>query len=279
MPLSLYRAELGGIVFGDTGPNGEQWIVTNLEGWHSQASTGEVTPREARNGGWRNRATFAPKGLTLDGAIYTPNGNVGDLMDLLVGAIPLDDPQPLTVYGVTSDDRFISVRQEGSYATQIVTPYEALFSIGLVAPDPLKYSATEHALETGLPVSSGGLTVPHVVPFTVDSVSISGTMEVFNAGNATTAPRLIIYGPVDTPRVTNVTTGETLTVALVLEAGEYLDIDLEAHTAMLGGTSSRRGFISGSWWKLVKGNNTLSFNASVYHADAALQVIWRDAWK
>lgn len=278
--ISLYRAELGGIVFGgDPGPGGELWIVSNLEGWHSTASTGEVTPRTGRHGGWRNRARYAPKGMTLHGSVLTPNGDAGALMDQLVAAIPLDVPEPLIVYGVTADDRRILVRQEGTPATQIVSPYEAVFSIGLVAPDPLKYSAIEHALETGLPVSTGGLTVPHTVPFSVDSVSISGTVEVFNAGNAATAPRLIVYGPVDTPRITNVTTGQALVANLVLAAGEYLDIDLEAHSAMIGGTASRRGFISGQWWELAPGNNTIAFNAPVYQADAAVQIIWRDAWK
>jgi hypothetical protein len=279
--LSKYRVGLGGLLLGERDDDtGASWVVQDLEGWLNTTSTGTTTQRSSARGGWRNRAYLAAKGYTLVGSVYTDKGDVPDLLDELLAAIPLDVPEALTVYGVhANQDRLTYVRQEGEAATNIISPYEADFSIGLVAPDPLKYSSDEHVESTGLPVSTGGLAVPFSVPFSIDSLVISGVMSVGNVGNFPTAPRLIIYGPVEEPRVTHLESSKTIQVNMDLGVGEWLDIDLDRHTAYLNGTASRRGYISGQWWTLAKGNNTIAFNSPNYTADALAQVVWRDAWK
>ncbi|WBQ03791.1 phage distal tail protein [Kribbella sp. CA-293567] len=277
--LSTYRASLGGVNFGQDDDKGSLWILYGIDGWHSLASTGEVTPRTARNGGWRNRAHYAPKGLTLRGSVITTLPNVGDVIDQLAAAIPLDVPEPLTVYGVNADDRLMFVRQEGTPDVSIVSPYEALYSIGLVAPDPLKYGAIEKVASTNLPSSTGGLTAPFTVPLSVDSVTISGTATGENNGNLPSPPRVIVYGPVTDARLTNVATGETLLINLTIEEGEYVDLDFATHTAYLNGTASRRGYISGAWFTLQPGVTEIAFNSPTYSATASAQIVWRDAWK
>lgn len=278
--LATYRVSLGGIGFGEQDADGTLWVVSGLAGWHASGSSGQVTQRTGRHGAWRDRARYAARGLTLTGSIITPEpGMIGEAVDRLAAAIPLDVPQDLTVLGVTGDDRLVRVRQEGAPDIQIVSPFLAVFSIGLVAADPLKYSALEHIAATALPSSTGGLVVPHVVPFSVDAVSVSGVATVENRGNIGTCPRLIVYGPVTSPRITNQTTGEVLLIRLTVDDGRYLDLDLAEHTAYLDGTASRRGFVSGDWFELVPGLNSVAFNAPTYSADASLQIVWRDAWK
>lgn len=277
--LSTYRASLGGVNFGQDDDKGSLWILYGIDGWLSLASTGEVTPRTARNGGWRNRALYAPKGLTLRGSVVTTLPNVGDEIDRLAAAIPLDVPEPLTVYGVNADDRLMFVRQEGTPDVSIVSPYEATYSIGLVAPDPLKYGAIEKVASTNLPSSTGGLTVPFTVPLSVDSVTVSGSATVENNGNLPSPPRVIVYGPVTDARLTNIATGETLFVNLTIEEGEYVDLDFATHTAYLNGTASRRGYISGTWFTLQPGVTEIAFNSPTYSATASAQIVWRDAWK
>lgn len=277
---SRYRAALGSIPLGETDADGNDWILYDIEGWLAPASSsGTVTPRTARNGGWRSKAFYAPKGLTLRGTVVSAAPNVGDIVDRLVDAIPLDIPQALTVFGVNYEDRLTFVRQEGEPDIAIVSPYEASFSIGLVAPDPLKYGSIEQVAATNLPSSVGGLTVPFSVPFSINSVTVSGSAQVDNSGNAVTYPRVIIYGPVDDARLTNVATGETLFTNLDIAAGEYLDLDFANHTAYLNGTASRRGNVSGTWFSLAPGTNFIAFNSPTYSAAASAQIIWRDAWK
>nr|WP_238355934.1 phage tail domain-containing protein [Kribbella sandramycini] len=186
----------------------------------------------------------------------------------------------MTVYGVHSgDDRITYVRQEGDADPKIVTPELATFSIGLVAPDPLTYSATQHVESAGLPVTTGGLSVPFTVPFSVNAVTVSGVVAVDNVGKAAVAPRVIFYGPVERPKITHLGTGESLQLNMDLASGEWLDLDLDRHTAMLNGVSSRRGYVSGQWFELAPGNNLLAFNSPTYSAGAEAQIVWRDAWK
>lgn len=281
MILSKYRARLGDITFGESDPEtGENWIVYDLEGWQNTGTTGQTTQRSAANGGWRNRAYRPSKGYTLTGSVFTDQPNAPDALDRLLDNIPLDQLAPLAVYGVhASGDRQVFVRQEGDVSTKIISDYEASFSIGLVAPDPLKYGTEQHVTATNLPSTTGGLTVPFKVPFAINSVTVSGVAQPFNAGNEPVSPRAIIYGPVANPRLTNQLTGEVLQVNLTLATGEYLDLDFARHTAHLNGTASRRGYVSGPWFSLTPGLNLIDFNSSVYSATASVQVIWFDGWK
>lgn len=155
-----YRASLGSVSFGETDADGNFWNLEEIEGWLSPGSSGQVTQRTARDGGWRSKAYRTPRGLTLRGQIFTVRDNVGDVVDRLLDCIPLDTPGALTVYGVTGDDRLMYVRQEGDPDIAIQTPNMASFSIGLVAPDGMKYGAVQRVSSTNLPSSIGGLTVP-----------------------------------------------------------------------------------------------------------------------
>lgn len=282
MILSKYRIRLGDILFGyrddDTG---ESWVVSNLEGWQNTSTTGSTTQRTARKGAWRNRAQRAAKGYTLNGTVYTREPNVADALDRLLDAVPLDVPEAMVVEGVHADgDRQVFVRQEGDLVTQIISDYEATYSIGLVAPDPTKYGTTQHVTATSLPSSTGGLAVPHTVPFSIDAVTISGIARAVNIGNEPVSPRIIVYGPVSNPRLTRVDTGETLILRLDIADGDWIDLDFERHTAHLNGTASRRGYVSGTWFELAaKGATDIAFNASVYSSTASAQLVWYDGWK
>lgn len=276
---SRYRASLGSASFGETDADGNLWNLEDVEGWFSPGSSGQVTQRTARDGGWRSRAYRTPRGLTLKGQIFTERDNVGDVVDRLLDAIPLDVPDALTVYGVTGDDRLMYVRQEGDPDITLVTPNMAAFSIGLVAPDGMKYGALLRSASTNLPSSLGGLAVPLTVPFTINSVTVSGFATVENQGTAAAFPRVLIYGPVSDARITLIETGESMMVNLDLADGEYIDLDFANHTAYLNGNASRRGYVSGSWFSLPPGLSSVAFNSPTYSTTASAQIIWRDAWK
>ena len=277
--MQSYRASLGSVALGEMDAEGNLWVLSSIEGWLSPGSSGQVTQRTRRHGGWRSKAYYTPRGLTVHGSLITDRPNVGDVLDRLLDAIPLDVPAPLTVYGVNGDDRLMYVRQEGEPDVSIVSPYEATYSIGLVAPDGVKFGAIEKVASTNLPSSIGGLTVPLTVPFSVESVTVSGSAVVENSGTSPTYPRVLVYGPVTDARLTSVETGETLHVNLTLAAGEYMDLDFANHTAYLNGNASRRGYISGTWFALPPGVTSVAFNSPTYSDSASAQVVWRDAWK
>jgi hypothetical protein len=276
---SRYRASLGSEIYGESDALGNLWILSEIEGWFSPGSSGQVTQRSARDGAWRSKAYRTARGLTMRGAVISVRDNVGDVLDRVLDSIPLDAPAPLTVYGVNGDDRVMYVRQEGEPDIRILSEYEATFSIGLVSPDGMKYGANEKVASTNLPTSLGGLTVPLTVPFSVNAVTVSGRATCENFGTSPAFPRVLVYGPVTDARLTNVETGEQLIVGMTLEDGEYMDLDFAAHTAYLNGNASRRGYISGTWFSLRPGVTQVAFNSPTYSDSASAQIVWRDTWK
>lgn len=152
-----------------------------------------------------------------------------------------------------------------------------------VALDPLVYSGTEVvAGPFGLPVFSGGLTVPITVPFTVTGVMTSGFADLTNPGSADTSLRVRIDGPATQPRFTlehEDGTVQTLRMTFDLAAGEWLDIDCGAKTVLLNGTVSRRGQTTGEFPTLPAGGpHRITFRASTYNDDATLTARFRPAY-
>ena len=138
------------------------------------------------------------------------------------------------------------------------------WSIQVIALDPRKLGAPLTG-STGLPSSSGGFTFPHTFPFAINSTVVSGQVSLFNPGNETGPVTLRIDGPIVGPIITHVGSGLQLvfSASLTLGAGEFLLVDMEAHTAMAQGQSSRANWIlSRGWSGLEPGNNTWSFAAA-----------------
>lgn len=173
---------------------------------------------------------------------------------------------------------------------RMVEPDTSLLGVGkafvrcaFVALDPMIYSSTEHtAGPLGLPVWSGGLTVPFTVPFAIEATQISGSVTLTNAGTAEVGLLLRVDGPVTQPRVSvtdpdGVTT--SLRVDLNLPAGQWLDIDTRARTVLLNGdpAASRRGQAVGDWPLLQPGTSTLRFAAAEEGA-GTVTARWRDGW-
>ncbi|NBE80305.1 phage distal tail protein [Micromonospora rubida] len=168
---------------------------------------------------------------------------------------------------------------------RVVEPDPSLIGLGMAytrcafaALDPRIYGA-EQVASTLLPSSSGGLVWPVAWPETWPAVVTSGRIQASNEGRAPTRPRLVIYGPVEGPRVTLVDTGQTLAWDLTLTAGQWLDVETDRRTSLINGQVSRSGqMTSREWFELPPGTTEIAFNASVHNPDAALSVAWRSAW-
>ena len=196
-------------------------------------------------------AAFAPSSTDLELRFAVAGSEY-----VMYGRPRLVEPQPRNITGVAW--------------------YQAAF----MALDPLIYSGTEHTQALVLPVASGGLTVPITVPITVAGTVISGRAPITNAGTATVGLRLRVDGPVISPRVSLLvgSVTSTLSFALTLGVGQWLDVDTARRTVYMNGTASRRGLTSGDWPMLPTGTYELAFDASAYDAAAGLTVTWRDGW-
>lgn len=162
--------------------------------------------------------------------------------------------------------------------------YVKTFLIGLVCPDPRFYSQAENS-QAG---SGGGLGIPGAVfpwAFPVNFGGGSGAalqVTVTNAGNFDSPPVIRVAGPCTNPQVELDAPDESLYVDnLILLAGEWIDIDMNARTVKKNDGSSfydRVRFPGSVWWRLRPGSNTVKLWASGTDATTALTVTWRDAW-
>jgi len=149
----------------------------------------------------------------------------------------------------------------------------------LFAPDPRWYADGQSSLSMVLPTAASGRTYDRTYPMAYGG-GTSGVETAANVGNVETFPTWTITGPVVNPRLENVTTGETLEMAITLAVGETLEVDMQERTVLLGGTASRYSTIVGApdFWALAPGGNSVRFAADAYDAAASATIVWRSAW-
>lgn len=150
------------------------------------------------------------------------------------------------------------------------------FRIELVAPMPF-FLRSIQTVVTLTPLSGGGGAIPSAIPFSL----ANGTQGIFNTtniGNCKSYPKITLYGGMTNPVITNSTTGKSLTLTRVLGVGDYVEIDVLNHTAVLNGTENVFADISGDWWLIEKGDNTLILNSTTPDETAKAVVIFNSTY-
>lgn len=280
--LGGLTATLGDLPLGAVDTFGVAWVLQDMDGWDSPEVRSDLQQREADHGAWQTPVYYGERPITLAGLILAPDqGALEDAMDRLRAAVGLTD----TVLTVSETiPKCATVRRSGKLLTKYLTDTKASFSALVTAGDPRRYATTQQAGTTGLPMTTGGLTLPATVPVTIAATTVSGQIDAENVGSFGTPLILTINGPVQQPQVL-VTTPDGLIVPLAysqnLGTGEQLVIDTGAHTVVLNGGVSRRRFLSTpAGWPQIPGKSqaTLVFRAATYDASASLTATWRSAW-
>lgn len=157
-------------------------------------------------------------------------------------------------------------------------------SVEFAALDPYLY-----AVDTSggtIPLGSGS-TTPGAIPdltydltFQAPGTPGPGVVYASNAGTAPTWPTVTITGPVDTPRLENRTTGETLELATTLSGGDVVVVDTRARTVTLNGTSALQLLAVGSAWPALEpGANELAYRSDDGTPTTSTATLsWRSAW-
>lgn len=103
-------------------------------------------------------------------------------------------------------------------------------SIRLVAHDPAWYGPERHE-ETAAPTPASELTFPasFSIMFDVDG-ALSEVLTIVTQGDFTSWPTITLYGPMENPRVSNLTTGEDFGLNYTLSVGEVVTIDTSRKT-------------------------------------------------
>ncbi|MCA1218705.1 phage distal tail protein [Streptomyces sp. 8L] len=272
--------QLGDIRFNEVAPDGVYWYLATNDGWDSPDVRTTLTAREADHGSWMGPVYLAERVITLAGKFRAPDpATVDTAIAQLKAAAGLHDTT-LTVF--ESTPRQATVRRSGKPLMQRLTSRVVDWSVQVTAPDPRLYATTETTAALRLPSVSGGLTLPIVFPFEIDATVVPGDAAVINEGSIDARPTIRIDGPVSQPLV--VVTGPDGSTASLLyggdiAAGDWLELDTDAHTAYYNNTASRRALVSGDWPVLPPGQSTVSFRAGAYSDTAVCTLTYRSAWE
>jgi len=267
------HAVLGGLDLNVLEASGVKWTTQSVEGWGGTGSSIAVANKPRSAGAWAGNGYAQPRHLSIGGLVRGPTEDaVSAAFDRLNEAVGFEDTLLTITEGARS--RWCNVRRTDEVLRSDLSPTVAKWSIQVVALDPRKLGAPITA-STRLPSSSGGLTIPYTIPYTINSTQVTGQVSLFNPGNETGPVTMRIDGPVTGPVVTHIGSGLRLVFAasMTLGAGEWIDIDHEAHTVLAQGTTTRAQYVTSRQWSgLESGQNTWSFTAATYSAGALLTV-------
>lgn len=281
-PLDGLRADLGVIPLGGVDDSGVAWSLQSMEGWDGSESRTETQQREGDHGSWLGPTYLAERPITLAGTITaTDQGVLDDAMERIRAAAALE---PTLLVVQESRPKQCLVQRSGKPLIQYVTDRIASYSVLVTAEDPRRYSTDLQQDSTALPSTTGGLTPPYTVPYTISATTVEGAADAYNEGTFDTCPIITITGPVSQPRVYGqMPDGSVRVIRITFDLldGDVLTIDTDMHTAVLNGNVSRRRFVSApQGWPTIPARASVSyqFRSSVYSATAMLTVQWRSAW-
>lgn len=271
--LALYGVEPDtGVEWSVQGPDSSDW-------WNGGGSTVSARQKPRGHGAWAGDAFLPANHYVISGLVSAPSQSaMRDALDRLHAAASLSDTTLTVVEESTT--RWATVRREDIVLVKNVHPTLARFSVQLLAVDPRKFGSLLTS-STALPSTTGGLSVPFTVPFTIDAVTVTGQVSLSNPGNIAGPVRLRIDGPVQGPVVTHVSSGRQLVFAssVVLGAGEWIDVDMERREVLANGQSSRNGWVTQRGWSSFEpGENTWAFTAVAHNAAALLTVSATPSW-
>lgn len=267
---------LGSLVLNTIDESGVVWVCTNIEGWwnHPEPEVRDI-PRGYGDGSYDVRGRYQARQITLEGVFITPDASyVAAARDKLIKNTDLvyvgdwlrtnENPTKASYVRLSGRPEIKTVNARG----------RTEFSIGLRAPDPLKYEWYE-AHELGYRSVS--------IPGESASPAATGTNTVTNTGTAYAPVVLQITGPVTGPAViSNITTNESITIIESLGSGDILEIDTRDHEVSLNGDAvGKRGLIDvlSDWMLLAPGDNVFNFtDDGNANSTAVLDVFYRSAW-
>lgn len=263
-----------GITFGEIDGWGVEWILENLSGWNDMPGTTSTTEqRSGAHGGWRTPGYMVPRLMELSGTLIAQDGQAADeAVERLMAVIPLDEPVRLEV-STPRRTLWAMVGTEGDPLSERTDHY-AKFSLSLIADDPRRYDVAPTVASTGLPATTGGLSLPISPPVSIPAVVTGGVLVVENKGNMTTPPTLTVTGPCPPFSITHAATGRTVRYHDEVPAGQTVVIEPATRKATLNGSLR---YLTGAPFEYAPGTNGLAFNATSYDAGAVLTSTHYDA--
>lgn len=256
------------------------YLFDALNGFGSPDVKVSVKEKGAYHGADLGNYSYGKRGFSIEGRIIGDStSDYASKRRALEQALDLfDGLQTVTI--ATKDS--LSLQVDAIITAAIDMPYEAgqaimsNFRIELTAPYPFIKGATENT-ETVPVHTGGGAEIPADLPLEIGEGG-TGDTTVTNDGNAKAFPIIKIYGAIENPSISNITRGESLGLTYTLNSTtDYIEIDTYNRTVLLNGTTNIRQYLTGDFWVLDAGANTIRLSAASVAAGYA-EVVYRDSY-
>lgn len=256
--------------------DGTWWVLADWDGLGGVPTAGQVVQRSGEHGGFATPQFYAPRPITLVVRATALSQALRDKAEATVGlAIPVSDLALLRIDEAIPKQML--VRRSGAIVPSYLTRADVELNIGLIAPDPRKYSTVLNLVTANQGAGAAGLAPPWTPPVTLPAGAPPMSVSVTNAGSFETRPVVTIQGPVTGPALVNQDTGQTVGFSTItLGVGDTLAVDFLNRQALLNGVY-RTADIASSWWVMPPGTTGVQMTGTAA-AGASMTVAWRDAW-
>lgn len=164
---------------------------------------------------------------------------------------------------------------------KVLMPYKngrTKYLIEAVAPDWRFFSQTLHSVEFETTTVYGGLSIPATIPMSFSGAGASSNI-LNNAGTEIANPTFLINGAGTKFTIGNQTTGEQFVIEYTLTGSQYIEVSTLNRTILLNGvTPIYSSLITGDFWSIAPGDNTITFLATGKDASTLLTIQYRDAY-
>lgn len=243
-----------------------QWGFESIEGWHNGPGIDvDQVQRVVSHGQFAQVGHRTGRTITVNGWVLgtTRAPVAGALRDL--DAVLADGG--FSTFTVHDDD-------EGTLTTTVqlldrlqvdwTSPTEARFQIQLLAPDPYRYGeTTSDSTSFAMDAVGTGLVFPLFPDGVLDFGALGdpGTATVSNAGTATASVIFRVTGPGPTAgfRITDTTTGKSITYLGSLPAGSELVLDGRDGSVVIDGIADRSGDTLVEAWPTIPAGGQRDF--------------------
>jgi hypothetical protein len=249
-----------------------------------------VAALPTRDGDYDTTALFGPRVVTIAGSLI-PSA-AGTRQAALAALAHWCQPRlrPRLVYAVDAGMPPLAIGLRGDQMSAVYdNPTVSAFQVSWVAPDPVSYSLDVNQITvqpqqtSALAGRAYPLTFPRTYPAAGPGGSGQGSIE--NDGDYPTWPTFRFYGPCTGPAVywVNPTGGAVVfTTALQVNAGDYLEVDTFAQTALINGLTgasrySYLDFTQTVWQPAYAGVTVIRFAPATFSDPCQLVALWNDA--
>jgi hypothetical protein len=284
LPTQLHLGD-SGIVLGGGAVDayGCTWKLTGADLWGSKPTPREQTTDRNYDHGQSDRTRFyGARNIPVTGSVRAPDhATLHRTKQRFYDAISIE---PFVARGTEPGfDSYTVARQTGELLWTEVTPTFATFTAALYAADPRLYSMLERTFNLAFPSISGGRAWPGVWPAKWQVDVIAGSATLSNTGNLSVPLQVRVQGPAEKITLSFPQTGQALRLdnpdgPVMLNAGEWLDINTRTHQALLMGDSPRRSWVSGVWLQLPSHSDTvLAISGTGTSSDSSVSGSYRAA--